>query len=60
MLLRPLPRMGWRGGGGMRGEKRSRMMNDVVATEAMTIIIVWSYRWPNESGLASWSESRPI
>jgi hypothetical protein len=22
MLLRPLPRMGWRGGGGMRGERK--------------------------------------
>jgi hypothetical protein len=40
MLLRPLSRMGCRGGGGMTGEKRSRMTNEVVATEARTIIIV--------------------
>jgi hypothetical protein len=32
-------------------EKRSRMANEVVATEAMTIIIVWRYRWPNGSCL---------
>jgi hypothetical protein len=31
----------------MRGEKRRRMTNKVVATEAMTIIIVRRYRWSN-------------
>jgi hypothetical protein len=34
-------------------EKRSRMANEVVATEARTIIIVRRYRWPNGSCLAS-------
>jgi hypothetical protein len=34
-------------------EKRSRMTNEVVATEAMTIITVGRYRWPNEPSLAS-------
>jgi hypothetical protein len=29
-------------------EKRSRMANEVAATEARTIIIVRRYRWPNE------------
>jgi hypothetical protein len=29
--------MEWREGGGMRGEKRSRMANEVVATEARTM-----------------------
>jgi hypothetical protein len=60
MLLRPLPRMEWRGGGGMRGEKRSRMANEVVATEARTITIVQRYRWSNELCLASRFEARPI
>jgi hypothetical protein len=41
-------------------EKRSRMTNEVVATEARTIIIVQRYRWSNESCLASRSEARPI
>jgi hypothetical protein len=41
-------------------EKRSRMTNEVVATEAGTIIIVRRYRWPNESCLASRPEARPI
>jgi hypothetical protein len=60
MLLRPLSRIGWRGGGGMRGEKRSRMANKVVATAARTIIIMWRYRWPNELCLANRPETRPI
>jgi hypothetical protein len=38
-------------------EKRSRMTNEVVATEAWTIIIVWRYRWPNEPRLASQPEA---
>jgi hypothetical protein len=37
-----------------RREKRSRMTNEVVATE------VRRYRWPNESCLASRSEARSI
>jgi hypothetical protein len=41
-------------------EKRSRMANEVVATEAKTIIIVWRYRWPNGPCLASRPEARPI
>jgi hypothetical protein len=41
-------------------EKRSRMANEVVATEARTIIIVRRYRWPNGSCLASWPEERSI
>jgi hypothetical protein len=41
-------------------EKRSRIVNEVVATEARTIIIVWRYRWPNGSCLASWLEARSI
>jgi hypothetical protein len=41
-------------------EKRSRMANEMVATEAMTIIIVWRYRWPNESCLASRPEAQLI
>jgi hypothetical protein len=41
-------------------EKISRMVNEVVATEARTIIIVRRYRWPNGSCLASRSEARPI
>jgi hypothetical protein len=50
-LPRPLPRMGG-GGGGMRGEKkRSRMANEVAATEPRTIIIVRRYRWSNGSCL---------
>jgi hypothetical protein len=53
MLLRPLPRMGWRGVGGMRGKEKSRMTNEMVATEAMTIIIVLRYKWSNGSYLAS-------
>jgi hypothetical protein len=38
-------------------EKRSRMANEVVATEARTIIIVRMYRWSNGSCLAP--EARP-
>jgi hypothetical protein len=34
-------------------EKRSRMMNEVVATEARTTITVRRYRWPNRPCLAS-------
>jgi hypothetical protein len=60
MLLRPLPRMGWRGGGGMMREKRSRMSNEMVSTEARTIIIVRRYRWPNGPCLVSRPEARPI
>jgi hypothetical protein len=63
MLLRPVPRMGWRGGGCMTHEGRekiSRRANEVVATEASTIVIVWRYRWPNGLCLASRPESRPI
>jgi hypothetical protein len=60
MLLRPLPRMGWHGGGDMRGEKISRMANEVMPTEARTISIVRKYRWPNEPCLASRLEARPI
>jgi hypothetical protein len=44
LLPRSLLRMGWREGGSMRGEKRSRMANEVAATEARTIIIVPMYR----------------
>jgi hypothetical protein len=61
LLLYPLSRMGWRGGGDTRGKReRSRMANEVVATEAMTIIIVRRYKWPNESCLASRPEAQPI
>jgi hypothetical protein len=38
-------------------EKRSRMVNEVVATEARVIIIVERYRWPNGPCLASRSEA---
>jgi hypothetical protein len=41
-------------------EKRSRMTNEVAATEARTIIIVRKYRWSNGSYLASRLEARPI
>jgi hypothetical protein len=41
-------------------EKRSRMANEMVAIETRTIIIVWRYRWPNGSCLASRPEARPI
>jgi phage terminase Nu1 subunit (DNA packaging protein) len=41
-------------------EKRSRMTNEVVTTEARTIIIVWRYRWPNGPCLASRPETRFI
>jgi hypothetical protein len=41
-------------------EKRSRMVNEVVATEARTIIIVRRYRWSNRPCLASRHEARPI
>jgi hypothetical protein len=41
-------------------EKRSMMTNEVAATEARTIIIVWRYRWPNGSCVAGWSRARPI
>jgi type II secretory pathway component PulJ len=60
MLLRPLSRMGarrWRHDG---REKRSRIANEVVATEARTIIIVQRYRWLNGSCLANRPEARPI
>jgi hypothetical protein len=42
------------------GEKISRMANEVVATEARTIIIVRRYRWPNGPCLPSQPEARPI
>jgi hypothetical protein len=41
-------------------EKRSRMVNEMVATEARTIIIVRRYRWLNGLFLASLPEERPI
>jgi hypothetical protein len=41
-------------------EKRSRMTNEAMATETMTIIIVWMYRWPNRSCLASRPEAQLI
>jgi hypothetical protein len=41
-------------------KKRSRMTNEVVATEARTIIIVRRYRWSNGPCLASRPETRPI
>jgi hypothetical protein len=41
-------------------EKISGIANEVVATEAMTIIIMWRYRWPNESCLAGRPGPRPI
>jgi hypothetical protein len=41
-------------------EKRSRMTNEVAATEARTIIIVRRYRWPNGSCLTGRAEARPI
>jgi hypothetical protein len=41
-------------------EKRSRMANEVVATEARTIIIVRRYRWPDEPCLVRRSKARPI
>jgi hypothetical protein len=41
-------------------EKRSRMVNEVVAIEARTIIIVRRYRWSNAPCLASRPEARPI
>jgi hypothetical protein len=41
-------------------EKRSRMENEMVTTEAKTIIIVQRYKWPNESCLEGWPEARTI
>jgi hypothetical protein len=41
-------------------EKISMMTNEVAATEARTIIIVWRYRWPNRPCLAGRLEARPI
>jgi hypothetical protein len=41
-------------------EKIIRMVNEVVATEARTIIIVRRYRWSNGPCLASRPEARPI
>jgi hypothetical protein len=41
-------------------EKRSRMVNEVVATEARTIIIVRRYRRSNGPCLASRPEAQPI
>jgi hypothetical protein len=41
-------------------EKRSRMANEVSATQAKTIIIVQMYRWPNEPCLVGRLEARPI
>jgi hypothetical protein len=52
LLPCPLPRMGWRGGGCMRGERKSRIANEVAATDTRTIIIVRRYRWSNGTCLA--------
>jgi hypothetical protein len=41
-------------------EKISRMTNELVATEAMTIIIVQRYRWQNVSCLTNRPEVGPI
>jgi hypothetical protein len=41
-------------------EKRSRMTNEVATTEAMTIIIVRRYRWPNGSCLAAGPRHDPF
>jgi hypothetical protein len=41
-------------------EKRSRMANEVAATEARTIIIVRRYRWSNGLFLAGRLGARPI
>jgi hypothetical protein len=41
-------------------KKRSRMANEVVATEAMTIIIVRRYRWQSGSCLASRPRHDPL
>ena len=41
-------------------EESSRMANEVVSTEAMTIIIVQRYRWPNGLCLAGRHGARPI
>jgi hypothetical protein len=60
MLPRPLPRMGWRGGGGMMREKRNMMTNEVITTETRTIIIVRRYRWTNMPYLVGRPEARPI
>jgi hypothetical protein len=63
MLVRPLPRIRWHKGGGKTtwGEReKSRMANEVVETEARTIIIVRRYRWPNGLCLASRPEARFI
>jgi hypothetical protein len=38
-------------------EKKNRTSNEVVVTEAGTIIIVRRYRWPNEPCLASRPEA---
>jgi hypothetical protein len=38
-------------------EKKSRTPNEVVDTEARTIIIVWRYRWPNGLCLVSRPEA---
>jgi hypothetical protein len=43
-----------------RREKRIRMSNEEVATQAGTIIIVWRYRWPDGSCLANRSDARSI
>ena len=40
-----------------QSEKGERMR---VPSSPRPIIIVWRYRWPNGSCLASWSEARPI
>jgi hypothetical protein len=41
-------------------EKRNMMVNEMVATETKTIIIVWRYKWSNGPCLANRSEARPI
>jgi hypothetical protein len=52
LLLHPLPRMGWRGGGGMRGERK----------KAGWWTRWWQlrYRWSNRSYLASRPKAQPI
>jgi hypothetical protein len=44
-----------------KGEiKEGRMANEVAAIKAKIIIIVWRYRWSNESCLEGRPEPRPI
>jgi hypothetical protein len=41
-------------------EKISRIVNEVAATEARTIIIVRMYRWPNRLCMVGRPRARPI